>query len=119
MILIGSVIYKIQYRYHQYQQLFPGDYVGQIVLLFSYMLNGILVGIERRLYIHTSVVLFYFWLLHLILRLNLSIFHNTYMDIVNGANQMLHEFVIFMPFICTFCYSMAPKNYLGLFLTVS
>ena len=60
-------IYKIYDIYQRYQEIFPGDIVGPIVMTFSYLLNGIVIILERRLDIHSSVLLFYFWLVHFIL----------------------------------------------------
>ena len=62
-------IYKIYDTYQRYQEIFPGDIVGPIVMIFSYFLNGIVIILERRLDIHTSVLLFYFWLVHFLLNI--------------------------------------------------
>ena len=43
------------------------DIVGPIVMTFSYFLNGIVIILERRLDIHSSVLLFYFWFVHFLL----------------------------------------------------
>ena len=67
LILVGCTFYKIFATYQLYQNVFPGDIVGPTVLLLSYFLNGISIIIERRLDIHSSVILFYFWFLHFLM----------------------------------------------------
>ena len=57
-------IYKIYDTYQRYSEIFPGDIVGPIVMTFSYILNGIVIILEWRLDIHSSVLLFYFWFVH-------------------------------------------------------
>ena len=60
-------IYKIYDASQRYPEIFPGDIVGPIVMTFSYFLNGIVIILERRLDIHSSVLLFYFWFVHFLL----------------------------------------------------
>ena len=67
LILVGCTFYKIFATYQLYQNVFPGDIVGPTVLLLSYFLNGISIIIERRLDIHSSAILFYFWFLHFLM----------------------------------------------------
>lgn len=50
--------------YQNYDEIFPGDVVGPLLLLFAYFLNTVVVIMERFLDIHSSVLLFYFWLVH-------------------------------------------------------
>ena len=64
LVLVGCTFYKLFATYQIYQDAFPGDIVGPTVLILSYFLNGISVILERRLNIHSSVILFYFWFLH-------------------------------------------------------
>ena len=73
LVLVGCTFYKIFATYQLYQDAFPGDIVGPTVLILSYFLNGISVILERRLNIHSSVILFYFWFLHFMLSIPILI----------------------------------------------
>jgi ATP-binding cassette subfamily C (CFTR/MRP) protein 1 len=67
LVLIVSVAVKIYQRVEDFEQLFPSDVVGHGVLLATYLYNAFIVGLERKFNIHTSPVLFYFWVLHFFL----------------------------------------------------
>ena len=61
IILMGNVIFKLILRVEILERLYPSDMVGLSLLLVSYTFIGFLTVIERKLFIHTSPLQFYFW----------------------------------------------------------
>ena len=61
VILMGNVIFKLILRVEILERLYPSDMVGLSLLLVSYTFIGLLTVIERKLFIHTSPLQFYFW----------------------------------------------------------
>ena len=66
-ILLLNVIMTLYNRIQDFNTIHPGDFLGLVVLSVTYCLTVFLVILERRQNIHSSIVLFYFWIVHFVL----------------------------------------------------
>ena len=89
-ILLTNVIMTLYNRIQDSDIIHPGDILGLVVLSVTYCLTVLLVILERRQNIHSSIVLFYFWLIHFVLSIPQFIKDCHYLN--NHQDDALHIF---------------------------
>ncbi len=69
MVLLGGNVFKITWRFSSDDDIFFSDWIGPLLLTLAYVISLFLLVLERRQNVHSSVLHFYFWLLHFLVNI--------------------------------------------------
>jgi len=69
MVLLGGNVFKIIWRFSSDDDIFVSDWIGPLLLTLAYVISLFLLVLERRQNVHSSVLHFYFWLLHFLVNI--------------------------------------------------